>query len=67
MTTQLIVNTKHHFIAGEVADFKTVCTLAKFPPEFVSRMKYLHQDGRSGSMGPADRLRVNTGTRFSVT
>ena len=67
MTTQVIVNGSHKFITGEVADFKTVAFMANLHFGFINRMKYSHEDGRSGSMGPADRLRVSTGTRFIVT
>lgn len=67
MITQVIVNGSHKLITGGVADFKTVADMANFHIELIGRMKYSHQDGRSGSMGPADRLRVSSGTRFTVT
>jgi len=66
MTTQLVINGRSQFISDDVIDFKRVASLACFHPEFIERMKYFHQDGRSGSMGPADRLRVSTGMRFVV-
>lgn len=66
MTTRVIVNGNGKFILDVAANFKTVAYLARFHPEFVKVMKYSHLNGRSGSMGPADRVLVSSGTEFTV-